>query len=95
MEKWTGGRRSAGDGAGGRRSDGDEAGEEIHRRWGKRRIAVGRHGCPEVEARKKKTTPAFLFFLLYIFYWADKWVIVRVSTYRTSSALIGGSHLSD
>jgi hypothetical protein len=43
--------------------------------------------------RKKKTTPAFLFF-----YWADKWAPVQLSTNRiffVSSALTGGSHLSD
>jgi hypothetical protein len=43
--------------------------------------------------RKKKTAPAFLFF-----YWADKWAPVQLSTNRiflASSALTGGSHLSD
>jgi hypothetical protein len=35
----------------GRRPTEDKVGEEIHRRWGKGRIAAGRHGCPEVEAR--------------------------------------------
>jgi hypothetical protein len=47
--------------------------------------------------RKKKTTPAFLFFFIF-FYWADKWVPVQLSTNRiffASSALTGGSHLSD
>jgi hypothetical protein len=36
-----------------------------------------------------------LLFSIFIFNWTDKWVPVHVSTYRTSLALTGGSHLSD
>jgi hypothetical protein len=37
-----------------------------------------------------------LFFSFFHFFnWTDKWVPIHVSTYRTSSTLTGGSHLSD
>jgi hypothetical protein len=37
----------------------------------------------------------FFIFPFFIFNWTDRWVPVHVSTYRTSLALTGGSHLSD
>jgi hypothetical protein len=37
----------------------------------------------------------FFFIFPFFFNWTDKWVPIHVSTYRTSLALIGGSHLSD
>jgi hypothetical protein len=36
-----------------------------------------------------------LFFHFFIFNWTNKWALVHVSTYRTSSTLTGRSHLSD
>jgi hypothetical protein len=36
-----------------------------------------------------------LAFPFFIFYWTDKWAPIHASTYRTSSALTSGSHLSD
>jgi hypothetical protein len=82
-------------------------GEEIHWRWtrggdppemgqwedSRRPAGVLGGGGAVSSHRKKKTAPAFLFF-----YWADKWAPVQLSTniiFLASSALTGGSHLSD
>jgi hypothetical protein len=59
----------------------------------RRSAGVSGGGGAVASHRKKKTTPAFLFF-----YWADKWTPIHISTNRiffASSALTGGSHLSD
>jgi hypothetical protein len=59
----------------------------------RRPVGVPGGGGAVASHRKKKTTPAFLFS-----YWADKWAPVHVSTNRfffASSALTGGSHLSN
>jgi hypothetical protein len=69
--------------------------EEILRRWGKGRIAAGRQGCSEVEARWLATGRKRHHLLLY---WVDKWAPDQLSTniiFFASSALIGRSHLSD